>query len=210
MLNAMVWRCVRSFLSRKAMLTLSQSRPTGKPSLSEGYIHACKTLLAFFHYACGGSSPFSIDWERDKDPIDVISPDLVDYIQDIKQEVAQQSKCSSPEILALYQNPLFYWRLEQKRDSTLGRLLQCTEIRCIGAISCIVETGHRMWDLLDRLNILRRKTSLYHRTYSDHRQWYYTHDRRSNDCNNVMELRLFNLVFKILMLNQMLETKESG
>ena len=60
------------------------------PSLSHGYIHACKTILAYFHFACKGSMPFLL--EDPKKDLKHVTPDGVEYLNSIEKDLTTQSK----------------------------------------------------------------------------------------------------------------------
>jgi hypothetical protein len=60
------------------------------PSLSQGYVHACKTILAYFHFACKGSIPFLL--EDPKKDLKHVTPDGVEYLNSIQEDLTTQSK----------------------------------------------------------------------------------------------------------------------
>ncbi|KAI1106393.1 hypothetical protein F4804DRAFT_340550 [Jackrogersella minutella] len=65
---------------------------TGALSLSKRYFHACKTMLVYFHFACGGHAPLALSWHKSEPthPIDGLTFDQQAYLRDIKDDVYRQ------------------------------------------------------------------------------------------------------------------------
>lgn len=57
-------------------------------------MHACKTILAYFHFACAGSIPFSIVFdesrEGNRESHHGMTPDQLDYLRQIRKEIFKQ------------------------------------------------------------------------------------------------------------------------
>ncbi|KAI0597494.1 hypothetical protein F4775DRAFT_256701 [Biscogniauxia sp. FL1348] len=81
-------------------------------TLTQGYMHACKTLLAYFHHACSGSVPLSLNFEAlgDNENGDSgMTPDQIKYIQGIQEEMdRQKSTISNWKHISMY-NDENYW-----------------------------------------------------------------------------------------------------
>jgi hypothetical protein len=63
--------------------------------LTQGYMHMCRTLLAYYHHPYGGSKPFSLDFEAlsANDPIiRDMSAHQLEYMRWMKGEMARQSE----------------------------------------------------------------------------------------------------------------------
>ncbi|GJC77407.1 hypothetical protein ColLi_00245 [Colletotrichum liriopes] len=60
-------------------------------SLSHAYYHACKTVLAYFHFASGGATPLSLSSAQDTS---IWNAEQIAYLRDIKDEVIRQGKYS--------------------------------------------------------------------------------------------------------------------
>ncbi|KAF2746992.1 hypothetical protein M011DRAFT_403650 [Sporormia fimetaria CBS 119925] len=60
-------------------------------SLSAGYMHACKTLLAYFHFVCQGSKPFQTGWSSPGASNGFTSAELA-YIHDLQEELTRQEQ----------------------------------------------------------------------------------------------------------------------
>ena len=67
-----------------------QTGSQGGASLSQGYIHACKTMLAYFHNACHGSLPLSISLDESSVDFHGMNPEEVEYTRSIRNELARQ------------------------------------------------------------------------------------------------------------------------
>jgi hypothetical protein len=67
-------------------------------TLTQGFIHTCKTILAHFHFACNGSMPLSIPWSElgvggSGSINNGMTHDQIDYLRNIQQEI---SRCGKP------------------------------------------------------------------------------------------------------------------
>ena len=63
--------------------------------LTRGYIHTCKTILSYFHFACGGSIPLSVPWpEGDQidNSHDGLTLDQIAYLRSIQRDILRQSE----------------------------------------------------------------------------------------------------------------------
>lgn len=95
------------------------------PSLSQGYYYACKTILSHFHFATGGSVPFSLDWDGDIAQHHTgMSKHQIEYLQAMQEEISRQGQCcmrllnflltpTGAELRALKDMPMYlnemYW-----------------------------------------------------------------------------------------------------
>ncbi|KAF5548338.1 hypothetical protein FPHYL_9953 [Fusarium phyllophilum] len=52
----------------------------GNSSVSESFIHSCKTLLAFFHCAGGSHEPLALDWKGSKAPPGIMTQQQAEYL----------------------------------------------------------------------------------------------------------------------------------
>ncbi|KAK4151390.1 hypothetical protein C8A00DRAFT_17199 [Chaetomidium leptoderma] len=59
-------------------------------SLSQAYYHACKTVLAYFHFASGGAAPLSLDWVSSGQNNFAMTEPQIAYLRDIKDELVYQ------------------------------------------------------------------------------------------------------------------------
>ncbi|KAK4197782.1 hypothetical protein QBC40DRAFT_180181 [Triangularia verruculosa] len=57
--------------------------------LTRGYIHACKTLLSYFHYACYGSFPLTIPSDELRTGNHNMTPDQIEYMAYVQQELSR-------------------------------------------------------------------------------------------------------------------------
>jgi hypothetical protein len=56
-------------------------------------MHACKTMLANFHFACGGSVPFSMRFDKlggSDGNHHGMTLDQIEYIEYVQREIARQ------------------------------------------------------------------------------------------------------------------------
>lgn len=60
--------------------------------MSESFIHSCKTLLAFFHFADGGHKPLAIDWRSSTAPQGIMTESQTDYLEKARAEIDRQGK----------------------------------------------------------------------------------------------------------------------
>lgn len=67
-------------------------KPNDGNSLSREYYHACKTVLAYFHFASGGAAPLALDWHNQASDTSIMSHEQVDFLCDIKNELSKQGK----------------------------------------------------------------------------------------------------------------------
>ncbi|RYP44897.1 hypothetical protein DL768_008692 [Monosporascus sp. mg162] len=65
-------------------------RSNDETSLSHAYYHACKTVLAYFHFASGGAAPLLLDWHNPDLDTSVMSQKQIDFLLDLKGEVLSQ------------------------------------------------------------------------------------------------------------------------
>ncbi|KAJ5611890.1 hypothetical protein N7528_008995 [Penicillium herquei] len=65
-------------------------RSNGESPLSDAYYHACKTVLAYFHFASGGAAPLDRLSSARNDS--VMDQRQIKYLQDIRDEVQNQNE----------------------------------------------------------------------------------------------------------------------
>ncbi|OTB09303.1 hypothetical protein M426DRAFT_77483 [Hypoxylon sp. CI-4A] len=76
--------------------------------LTQGYIHACKSMLAYFHFTCAGSLPLSVIMDEDSN-LPGITPEQIEYLQCAREEMARQGeKLSKWKDLSMYDDD-GYW-----------------------------------------------------------------------------------------------------
>ncbi|KFA69911.1 hypothetical protein S40285_07451 [Stachybotrys chlorohalonatus IBT 40285] len=81
----------------------------GNSSVSESFIHGCKTMLVYFHYACGGHAPLDTDWSSPKSPYGIMSKEQIEYLQMAKREVDRQgSEMATLKGKSMYKTEM-YW-----------------------------------------------------------------------------------------------------
>ncbi|KAI0384707.1 hypothetical protein F5Y04DRAFT_277439 [Hypomontagnella monticulosa] len=81
---------------------------TGASSLSKRYFHACKTILAYFRFACNGHAPLSLSWNNMSASVDGLTFDQEGYIRDIKMEIDRQAESLSTwRKGSVYRTPLY-------------------------------------------------------------------------------------------------------
>ncbi|KAK5632162.1 hypothetical protein RRF57_007876 [Xylaria bambusicola] len=68
------------------------NRPNDESSLSHAYYHACKTVLAYFHFASGGAAPISFNWLNPHLDSSAMSPKQIEFLRDLKSELQTQGK----------------------------------------------------------------------------------------------------------------------
>lgn len=71
-----------------------KSGSRGGTSLTAGYIHSCKTMLSYFHFACAGSTPLSICWSDPATRFEELTYDQIGYLLVIQQEISRQGQSS--------------------------------------------------------------------------------------------------------------------
>lgn len=64
-------------------------------SLSHAYYHACKTVLAYFHFASGGAAPLALNWHSPSPDTSIMSHRQIEFLRDLKDELDKQSKYHS-------------------------------------------------------------------------------------------------------------------
>ena len=106
-------------------------------SLSHAYYHACKTLLAYFHFASGGATPLALDWGGPTQDSSIVDQHQVAYLRNIKTEILRQG-----------QSELSLRMLESIGDNcskipscSASRTSRCMRRNCIGAIRCCFRIG---------------------------------------------------------------------
>ncbi|ORY67027.1 uncharacterized protein BCR38DRAFT_336593 [Pseudomassariella vexata] len=67
-----------------------KSSKNGGDSLSQSYYHACQTMLIYFRFACNGQAPLSLTRKKENTPVQGLSFDQHEYLQDIKHEIDRQ------------------------------------------------------------------------------------------------------------------------
>ncbi|KAH8667632.1 hypothetical protein BGZ60DRAFT_409666 [Tricladium varicosporioides] len=81
-------------------------------TLTQGFIHTCKTMLAHFHFACNGSMPLSIPWSELGGSSSIkngMTYDQIEYLRNIQQEIThQESKLAKWKEMSMYNNEM-YW-----------------------------------------------------------------------------------------------------
>lgn len=72
-------------------------------------MHACKTLLSYYHNACQGAAPISLQWGAQSTDNDVLTSEQVQYVQSLQAEIAKQrSKLEALKEIPMYETPM-YW-----------------------------------------------------------------------------------------------------
>jgi len=64
-------------------------------TLTQGFIHTCKTMLAHFHFACNGSMPLLIPPSELGGSGSInngMTHDQIEYLRSIQQEISRQGK----------------------------------------------------------------------------------------------------------------------
>ncbi|KAL9565719.1 hypothetical protein ACKAV7_009901 [Fusarium commune] len=64
----------------------------GNSSVSESFIHSCKTLLAFFHYAGGSHKPLSLDWKGPKAPLGIMTQQQAEYLDKTQKQIDREGE----------------------------------------------------------------------------------------------------------------------
>ncbi|KAK4145293.1 uncharacterized protein C8A04DRAFT_27053 [Dichotomopilus funicola] len=99
---------VMAYTSRHGLKTPTSSAP----SLSKGYYHACKTMLVYFHFACSGSAPLSLEFATPHAPHHLLSLSQKAYIREMKEELRRQGKhITGWKSESMYSAPM-YWCLQ--------------------------------------------------------------------------------------------------
>jgi len=91
--------------------------------LTQGYIHACKTILAHFHFACAGSVPLTMDFDEmsgsDK-AYHGMTPDQLEYLKFLREEIVrQETKLARWRELSMYEDDA-YWVYQLLRQDWSG------------------------------------------------------------------------------------------
>ncbi|KAF3768124.1 hypothetical protein M406DRAFT_275913 [Cryphonectria parasitica EP155] len=82
-------------------------------TLTQGFMHACKTLLAYFHHACAGAVPITSIFTESQNaanaPYYGMEPDQIEYLCNIRQEIFRQGeKLANWNSMSMYDDEL-YW-----------------------------------------------------------------------------------------------------
>ncbi|KAI5921282.1 hypothetical protein F4810DRAFT_722753 [Camillea tinctor] len=100
-------------------------------TLTQGYMHACKTMLAYFHHACSGAVPFSLSFDELKDVEtrdNGMTPDQIKYIKYIQEEiVSQKLKLSNWKDISMYDDEN-YWCYQMLSQDWKGDIPHAGEI----------------------------------------------------------------------------------
>ncbi|KAI1063474.1 hypothetical protein LB506_012761 [Fusarium annulatum] len=64
----------------------------GNSSVSESFIHSCKTLLAFFHYAGGSHKPLALDWKGSKAPLGIMTQQQAEYLDKTQKQIDREGE----------------------------------------------------------------------------------------------------------------------
>ncbi|KAH6855479.1 hypothetical protein B0I37DRAFT_57262 [Chaetomium sp. MPI-CAGE-AT-0009] len=96
-----------------AMTTWKGLKPGNRGGvLTQGYMHACKTMLAHFHFACAGSVPLTMDFDKMSgcdNAYHGMTPDQLEYVKFVRTEIVRQrTKLSRWKDLSMY-NDDAYW-----------------------------------------------------------------------------------------------------
>ncbi|KAF2810818.1 uncharacterized protein BDZ99DRAFT_462132 [Mytilinidion resinicola] len=85
------------------------AKSRGRPSLTQGYVHACKTLLAYFHFANNGAAPLKLNWKKPQDAAKIMSLEQLTYLNGLQEEVArQEARLGTLKDLPMYKAEM-YW-----------------------------------------------------------------------------------------------------
>lgn len=102
-------------------------------SLSHAYYHACKTVLAYFHFACGGATPLSLEWGRSTQDTSGMTEHQIAYLRDVKAEMLHQdAQLNALKDMPMYETELYWchqmlfpdWKADMPHS---GKLLEFTE-----------------------------------------------------------------------------------
>ncbi|EMT73567.1 hypothetical protein FOC4_g10002053 [Fusarium odoratissimum] len=81
----------------------------GNSSVSESFIHSCKTLLAFFHYAGGSHKPLALDWKGPKAPLGIMTHQQVEYLDKTQKQIGREGeKLMGLKTESIYERDM-YW-----------------------------------------------------------------------------------------------------
>ncbi|KAK7414948.1 hypothetical protein QQX98_006273 [Neonectria punicea] len=109
------------------------SRSNDESSLSHAYYHACKTVLAYFHFASGGAAPLSLDWVAHNTDTSIMSQSQIAFLCDLKEELERQNdKLQGLKTQSMYDTEMFWchqmlfanWKADMPYS---GKFLACTE-----------------------------------------------------------------------------------
>nr|RBQ88733.1 hypothetical protein FVER53263_06550 [Fusarium verticillioides] len=64
----------------------------GNSSVSESFIHSCKTLLAFFHFAGGSHKPLALDWKSSKAPLGIMTQQQTEYLDKTQKQINREGE----------------------------------------------------------------------------------------------------------------------
>ncbi|KAK3686249.1 hypothetical protein B0T22DRAFT_483143 [Podospora appendiculata] len=111
-----IFKDVSSYASRHGLKARSSNSAA---SLSRGYCHACKTVLVYFHFACGGLGPLSpriTPHRLEPASVNGLQFDQQAYIKDTKEELQRQSRLLGKwRTGSVYTNSM-YWTLQVVDD----------------------------------------------------------------------------------------------
>ncbi|KAH7202346.1 hypothetical protein DER44DRAFT_900869 [Fusarium oxysporum] len=81
----------------------------GNSSVSESFIHSCKTLLAFFHYAGGSHKPLALDWKGPEAPLGIMTHQQVEYLDKTQKQIDREGeKLMGLKTESIYERDM-YW-----------------------------------------------------------------------------------------------------
>lgn len=108
-------------------------RSNGESSLSHAYYHACKTILAYYHFASGSAAPLSLDWNDPNMDTSIMSQEQIGFLRDLIQEIKRQNtKLENLKNESMYETEMFWCHqllfMDWKADMPYkGQFLACTE-----------------------------------------------------------------------------------
>ncbi|KAI8626340.1 hypothetical protein F5Y19DRAFT_227142 [Xylariaceae sp. FL1651] len=105
-----------------------KSASRGGVSLSEGYVHACKSLLSVFHFAFPDSVPFSTIKTRPIKVDDYVTAEQAEYLHSIRDALLKQGdKMADWRTRSMYETPL-YWVYQLFLDDWKGDIKHITPV----------------------------------------------------------------------------------
>ncbi|KAL8952550.1 MAG: hypothetical protein Q9222_001540 [Ikaeria aurantiellina] len=69
-----------------------EPKSNDEASLSHAYYHACKTILAYFHFASGSAVPLSLDWLVRNEDTSIMTQQQITYLRDMQAEMSRQGQ----------------------------------------------------------------------------------------------------------------------
>ncbi|KAI0384781.1 hypothetical protein F5Y04DRAFT_221149 [Hypomontagnella monticulosa] len=108
-------------------------RSNGESSLSHAYYHACKTILVYYHFACGSAAPLSLDWNDPNVDTSIMSQEQIKFLCDLKGEIKRQhGKLENLKCESMYETEMYWCHqllfMDWKADMPhAGQFLTCTE-----------------------------------------------------------------------------------